>query len=647
MPLAISQAVDTFNPLSALNPHLNRMPTPQPVPPSEAPAIEDYAAIGDCRSLALVSRLGSVDWLCVPRFSAPSLFGALLDAERGGRFSLRLSDLLDTRQHYIEGTNVLVTELRGATGRVRITDFMAMPDSTPPPEQTAFAQCLVRIVECTEGHVDLEVACAPRPGYASLPVRWRRCERHDRRWHLDWPDDGHATFDTDLAGLEARDGTLAGAVALRMGDTRRLLLSFTTPGRAPAIDRVDALRQDTEAWWQRWSGQCRYEGPHRPQVLRSALTLKLLTYAPTGAVIAAGTTSLPESCTGERNWDYRYCWLRDTSLVLQAFMDLGYLHESQAFLKWLLHAASQTQPHLHVLYDEEGQACPPEHIAEGLSGYHGIGPVRVGNAAVTQRQMDIYGEVIVTATTFAERGGELSDRERHLLCALADTVCELWRQPDAGIWEIRASPRHNTHSKVMCWVALDRILRLHARIGLAIDADRIAREREAIRADIEANGLSAATGGYVGVYGGRHPDASLLLLPRFGYVDARDERMVRTVAHIQSELSHQGLLYRYPPGGDYDGVSGQEQLFVICSFWLVDCLARQGRREEAGALFDRLLGLRTPAGLYAEELDAQRLQPMGNLPQAFSHVGLITAALALHRFQERETPSPSDSPPVK
>jgi GH15 family glucan-1,4-alpha-glucosidase len=313
-------------------------------------------------------------------------------------------------------------------------------------------------------------------------------------------------------------------------------------------------------------------------------------------------------------------------------MELGYIRESEAFLKWLLRAAKQTAPGLHVVYDEEGGICPPEQTIKSLRGYQGVGPVHVGNGATSQRQLDIYGEVIVTAATFCEHGGQLSASEKQLLSTLARTVCDNWRMPDAGLWEVRAKPRHNTHSKVMCWVALDRILRLQASTGLDVDAARVRQERDAIWSDIEAHGRSSETGGYVGHYGAAHPDASLLLLPRFGYAQANDTAMIATVRHIRSTLTHQGLLYRYPPGEGYDGVSGHEQLFVICSFWLVDCLSRQGQHEQAKDLFDKLLSLRTPAALYAEELDSDTLRPVGNLPQAFSHVGLITAALALKRF---------------
>jgi GH15 family glucan-1,4-alpha-glucosidase len=608
---------------------------------SDPCSIACHGVIGDCHSIALVSKRGVIDWLCVPQFSSPSCFAALLDERDGGHFSVLPEDLQDSRQHYVEHSNLLVTTMTCANGTLKITDFMTMPEESAQGH-ARHSQTIVREIQCPAGRVALEVVCAMRPQYASVapaiaPVPPSE-DADEVAWSLQWSG-GQAVLKSDMPFDARCDGVLQTArIELAAGEHRIVMLSFCQPEEAPSIHHCRKLYAITLGWWRNWSSQCQYEGPYREDVLRSALTLKLLTHSPTGAVIAAGTTSLPEdmhaAADAGRNWDYRYCWLRDTSMVLQAFMGIGYLHESDAFLRWLLRVAGKTSPYLHVLYDEDGHASQPEQTLPHLKGYKGVGPVRIGNAAGRQHQWDIYGEVLVTAMAFSKRGGQLNADEQNLLRQLAETVCEIWSRPDAGIWEVRSPPRHHTHSKVMCWVTMESILMLHDSVGLQVDAARMRETRDAIKADIEANGRSPSHGGYVGSYGTDTPDASLLLLPRYRYLDAADPRMKATVRHIRSALTHNGLLYRYPPGIGYDGVQGRENLFVICSFWLVDCLARQGDLDQAHALFDKLLSLRNEVGLYAEEFDEDSLDPLGNFPQAFSHVGLITAALALQQHAQ-------------
>ncbi len=619
---------------------MTAFPTPFPDPVADC-AIEDYGAIGDGRTLALVSRFGSIDWLCVPDFSSPSCFASLLDRQRGGRFALTPSGIRQAWQAYLPCTNVLLTRFACEGGLLEVHDFMHLPadegtqggrvsEGEGPGGQGP--QQIVRIARCAQGEVVLEALLDPRPDYARRAATFERDPQG--RWRGRAPG-FQAHLDTTMA-LQCVDGgtALRGSVRLRAGDTQVAWL-HTGPADPPRPGDLRAAAQDqlaaTVAGWTAWCGRCTYDGPYAQAVLRSALALKLLAHRPTGAVVAAATTSLPEDDSGHRNWDYRYCWLCDTALVLHAFTDLGHAAESRAFSRWLLHATRATRPRLRALYGVHGETDLQERVLPHLRGYHGIGPVRIGNAAAQQEQHDAYGEVILTSCEELELGGTLDAHDKELLAGFADVVCHLWRQPDHGIWEIRLPPRHNTQSKLMCWAALDRLLALHRDHGLPIDARRIAGERDALRADIEAHGWSDRARSYVGYYGSEAADTSVLLMPRLGFIDARHPRMVGTVDHILRELSVGGLLYRYPPGVSYDGVAGGENLFAICNFWCVDCLARQGRLDEARDLYERLLALRNPVGLFAEEYRPGDGRPMGNFPQAFSHVGAITAALSLAR----------------
>ena len=603
--------------------------------PSIGCALADYGAIGDCRTVALVSRFGSIDWWCSPDFSSPSCFAALLDRERGGRFALTPHGLVRAEQRYVPRSNVLQVRFECTGGVLELTDFMTVPEAGGAGADGHSPQQIVRVARCLEGEVVLEALFEPRPDYAREPARL--IARAPGQWRCESPG-FTAELMTTLELRPAGEGTLRGAVRLHAGEDRVALLhSGPVPASTPEAVREDAIGRlaATVAWWQAWCDLCTYRGEDEEAVLRSALALKLLTHRPTGAVVAAPTTSLPESEEGGRNWDYRYCWLRDTSLVLHALSDLGYAAEGRAFSRWLLHATRSTPDGLRPLYGVRGETRLDEVVLGHLRGFHGIGPVRIGNAAAQQVQHDVYGEVILTTCDDLEMGGNLDEEEKRVLAGFTDAVCRLWREPDHGIWEIRLPPRHHTHSRLMCWTALDRALHLHGHHGLPIDAQRVARERDAVRADIEAHGWNEQAGSYVGYYGGAAPDCSLLLMPRLGYVDANHPRMRATVDRILRELSAGGLLYRYPPGRDYDGVDGAEHLFVICGFWCVDCLARQGRLQEARAMYERLLALRNPLGLYAEEYREDG-QAMGNFPQAFSHVGSITAALTLARAERGE-----------
>jgi GH15 family glucan-1,4-alpha-glucosidase len=591
--------------------------------------IGDYGIIGDCRSAALVSMRGSIDWLCWPDFSSPSLFAALLDRVRGGRFLICPHDIERISRRYVGWSAVLETTFQCSHGVICLTDFMPILTT----EAGDIRRQLCRRVECLSGEAVLDVAWQPRPGYAESVPDIR--QHGERDWRFDEAD-AAVMLHTDLP-LHAVGADLVGAtIKLRAGDSHAFLQS-RVPHPAPSphgndVSRVRAAKDATLAWWRAWCDRGTYDGFHAEEVMRSCLTLKLLSYRDSGAIMAAATTSLPESLGASRNWDYRYCWLRDTSLLLQSFVDIGFEEESLAFLNWLLHVGRQ--PRLRPLYDLHGQQVSDDRVLGHLEGYRGVSPVRLGNTASSQLQLDIYGEVVQTAYRFVCRGGVLNRQEQALLAELGNAVCTLWREPDESIWEGRGTPRHYTYSKIMCWVALDRLADLHRRHGLALDTRRIVAERDAIRQRVEAEGYDRQVDSYVSHFGGTTPDASLLLMVRYGFHEPHDRRVRNTWRYIGSRLSSGGLLYRYPTGQQFDGVPGRDNVFLACNFWLADFLARSGEVDEAIAHFERLLRLANDLGLYSEQFDPNHGLALGNFPQAFSHTGLVTAAIAIQHALE-------------
>jgi GH15 family glucan-1,4-alpha-glucosidase len=594
------------------------------------PSIGDYALIGNCRTAALVSNQGCIDWLCVPTFCGPSLLGALLD-RAAGHFSVRPKGPFRAERRYLPDSNVLETTFHvDGGGTLRLTDCMPLP-AEPTGEIEAAHELepqheILRRLECTAGEVEVEIEFAPRPDYARARTGFAR------RGKLGWQLTGcrfSAFLNSEIElAPDPRRAALVGAARLRAGEARALSFSYDEIEAAvlpPLGDWARRRIDDTAGWWQWWAGRAHYAGEYRDQVLRGALVLKLLNCASSGSVLAAPTTSLPEEIGGGRNWDYRFCWLRDSALVLHAFLSLGFLEEAQEFLGWLLHATRLTWPELQVMYDVYGETELDEQVLPHLSGYRGSKPVRIGNAAHAQLQLDIYGELAATVAQYASAGGELDSSERRMLAGLARSVCRLWRQPDQGIWEKRGAARHHTYSKAMCWVALDELRRLK----LVPNPEAIDRECQAIRADIEAHGFDAARNSYVAWYGGAEADASLLLLARHGYCKPEHPRMLGTYRFVSAQLSRNGLLRRYRPEGSDDGVPGSENMFAACSFWAAEYLANCGERGEARRLFERLLHCANDVGLYAEEIVADTGEPIGNFPQAFSHVSMISAATAL------------------
>jgi GH15 family glucan-1,4-alpha-glucosidase len=589
-----------------------------PKPPY--PPLRDYAAIGDGRTVALVALDGSIDWLCLPDLDSPSVFAAILDAQRGGHFTLRPRQPHEARRRYLPNTNVLETTFTTATGVVRVTDAMTLPGRALGP-----ARELVRRLEGLSGYIPMAWRVEPRFGYGSAPVRLE-CRRpypvatsgSDALAICAW-DAGSVRC--DVAGMEAdfeiREG---GRATIAMIAAHGEPLVF--PGRAQAEARAAA----TVEFWRRWAADLTYTGPWRDAVVRSALALKLLVFAPSGAIAAAATTSLPEAIGGERNWDYRYSWIRDSSFTLEALLQLGKWVEATAFFWWFMHATRLTLPRLQVLYRLDGGAAAAERTL-ALDGYRGSRPVRIGNRAAGQLQLDTYGELLDAAFVYATAGHPLGPDTAHDLASIADFVCRHWREPDSGIWEVRADPRHHTQSKAMCWVALDRAVRM-ARLGRlpGQHIDRWSDEAANIRRFIDDHCWSEAKGSYVWYAGSEDLDASLLLMAIMRYDPPESPRLRSTVEAVRRELASGPLLYRYT--GD-DGLAGGEGAFVCCAFWLAEALAIVGRRDEAEALFEDLLRLANDLGLYSEEIEPETHDFLGNFPQGLVHLALISAAMAM------------------
>jgi GH15 family glucan-1,4-alpha-glucosidase len=608
------------------------------------PPIDDYALIGDCRSAGLVSRDGSLDWLCLPRFDSPSIFAAVLDAENGGRFLMRPIGEFRTERRYLANTNVLETVFRTPTGACVLRDLMSVSSEEDKRAHLTPEHEVLRELEGLEGEVEIEILYDPRPDYGRvrpLLEQWGplglRCEGNGTS----------LTLRSELP-LELTDGDRSARGFVRIRSGEQTYLSLTYSMEAPAVIPLlgEAARgriERTVDWWQEWANRCTYEGPYRDAVVRSALALKLMTYAPSGALVAAPTTSLPEALGGVRNWDYRYCWLRDASFTLRALFTLGYREEAEAYIGWLLHATRLTWPELQVLYSVFGEAKLPERELPHLEGYAGSRPVRIGNDAHGQLQLDVYGEVINGAARFLDRGGRVDRDTNRMLDGLGRTVCKRWREPDEGIWEGRSGRYHNTHSKVLCWVALDRLIEMHEAGNLDVSVDLFRANRDEIQKEIEAHGYNERIGSYTRTFDGDEMDASLLTLPLYGYIEGTNPRMRSTCARIHEKLARDGLVYRYETGTD-DGLPPGEGAFGICSFWAVECVARNGNVGAAAHAFEQLLAYANDVGLFAEEIDPHTGAALGNFPQAFTHIGLINAALTLGEYHEGNAPATAEHP---
>ncbi|WP_198316364.1 glycoside hydrolase family 15 protein [Cystobacter fuscus] len=598
--------------------------------------IHDYAVIGDGHSVALVSRAGAIDWLCWPRFDSPSLFAAILDPDVGGTWRLLPVGPSRVTRRYLPDTNVLETRFEADGGVLVVTDLMPIHEERPP--RVWPSRELVRCVSCEQGEVVLEVDYDPRPDYgrAKAPVR----DGGRLGWRLE-----HGgwlyTLRADVPLRPRPGGGLYGRLTMRAGQRAHFSLTATDDGPAvlPPVGRFtwEHVERSVRAW-RGWVRGCRYSGPYREAVVRSALALKLLTFGPSGGVVAAPTTSLPEVPGGKDNWDYRFCWVRDAAFTARAFYGLGYEAEAESFVSWLLRATWLTQPRMHVFYDVYGRVRAGERELPHLRGYEGSRPVRVGNAAAVQLQLDAYGEAIDAVAQWARRGGHLSRDELRMLRCFGEYITKVWDRPDEGIWESRSGRLAHTFSRVSCWMALERLLELHGRgvfRDVRMPVERFREARQWLREEIETRGWNQRLHSYVRVLDGDAVDADLLLLSWYGFEDARSERMRSTYRRIQERLEvGDGLLFR-----NEDDVREGEGAFGICSFWRVGFLAKGGGDfAEAEASFARLLRCANDVGLYAEEMDPRTGEARGNFPQAFTHVGLIGAALELEEARPRREP---------
>ncbi|MGW1817085.1 glycoside hydrolase family 15 protein [Streptomyces sp. NPDC002125] len=600
------------------------------------PRIEQYGLIGDMQTSAHVCDDGSIDWLCLPRFDSPAIFAGLLGTQEHGAWQIapappasRSEAGAVSERRYLGDSLVLESLWRTPSGSARVLDFM--PPRSGAPQ-------VIRIVEGVAGEVEMVSAMRPRPGYGRVSpwiheVGGRMVAEAgaDALW-----------FDTGVQQVE-KNGVIVSTFAIAAGQSVAFVLSWC-PSHAAAPDLPDpeSALAETLAFWQDWAQECTYDGPYREAVIRSSIALKAMTYAPSGGIVAAPTTSLPEEIGGERQWDYRFTWLRDASTTLAALLGTGKRQEAQAWRRWLLRAVAGDPENLQIMYGITGERDLRERELPWLPGYEGSAPVRVGNGAADQLQLDVYGEVVETLYLAHQSGVAHCADTAVLHQRLIEHLVQRWQEPDEGIWEIRGARRHFVHSKVMAWVAIDRTIRLAEAGALTLDPVPLVELRETIHREVCTEGFDPVRNTFTQSYGSQELDASTLLIARVGFLPPDDPRVVGTVDAVRRELSTpDGLVRRYPTIGKHtgvDGLTGDEGAFVLCSFWLVDALALTGRLDEAHALFERLLALRNDLGLLAEEYDPVQQRQLGNFPQAFSHMGLVQSALLLHQLAAQSSP---------
>jgi len=592
--------------------------------------LEDYALIGDTHSAGLVSKRGSIDWLCLPRFDSPSCFAAILDADDGGRWVISPADpAAKASRSYRDDSMVLETTFHSDEGTATLIDCLAVGEgeeatwspSLPVPD------LVVRIVRGERGSSTFDTEFAPRFDYGSI-VPWIR--KHGDAIECVGGADALDLYSS--VPLEVDGGSARGRFSIDEGETVTFIAAYHPSHIAAATavpDDPSRLVEQTDQFWRHWLDRCSYVGEWQNEVKRSLLTLKALTYAPTGGIVAAPTTSLPEEIGGVRNWDYRYCWLRDATFTLGVLLQQGFTQEAAAWRDWLLRSIAGDPADAQIMYGVQGERRLRELELDWLEGYERSRPVRIGNSAVTQFQLDVYGEVMDSFHVARNAGVEPMAEGWELQKDLVTFVCDRWTEPDEGIWEVRSGPENFVHSKVMAWVALDRAIDAVESFGREGPVDRWRRTRSLIHEEIHERGVDRERGCYVRAYGSRQLDASLLMLPLVGFVRPDDPLMIGTIEAIQEDLVVDGFVRRYATEHVDDGLEGDEGTFLLCTFWLVDCLWLCGRRDEARSMFERLLTLTNDVGLLAEQYDPVHRRLTGNFPQAFSHIALVTSAMTL------------------
>ena len=597
------------------------------------PPISHYGYIGDCHSSALVSISGSIDWCCMPRLDSGSCFGRILDWERGGYCQIAPSGPYAASRRYLEDTLVLELMFRTDYGEARLLDCFTMrKGGARDPHQQ-----ILRIIEGIRGRMEFIIEVVPCFDYGTTKP-WIR--RYKGNHHIAIGGNDGLLISNDFACEMSDRHSLSGSCSVEEGQRAHLSILYRRPEdldeglvEAPSIEELDRRLDETIAWWRSWSSRSTLKGPYAGHARRSAIVLKGLSNAPTGAIAAASTTSLPESPGGSRNWDYRYTWIRDSSFTVRSLAEVGHVSEADGFRRFIERSAAGSAEELQILFGVGGERRLHEYEIKELQGYRGIKPVRVGNAAAGQRQLDIYGELLDLAWSWHRRGHSPDDDYWAFLIELVNASAESWKKPDHGIWEIRGRPRHFVLSKAMCWTALDRGIKLAEDLGREGPVGSWKKARDEVRNAIEENGYHEKRGVFVQAFDRMEMDAGLLLLPTTGLMDFNDERMIRTTDAVRADLEEDGLLRRYAVGNDE--IPAKEGVFLACSLWLVECLARQGRLDDAHEIFNRVLSTGNELGLFSEEYDTETRQMMGNFPQGLTHLSLIAAAVAMTEMEAR------------